>query len=921
MNYAWRIYRRLAQAFPLEFKVAYGAEVLQLGEDAIKDIAKRHGTAGLIRLLADIAIRVPLEYLSELRGDMRYALRALRKSPGFALVGIISMGLSIGLTTNVYSSKWALLFRDLPAAANAKQLAMPEKPVSYYYIEQFREQKNLFAGVAAFQIGVPFNITFQGAGNAKPQRIFGQLVSPDYFSMLGVQPQFGRVFSPDLDKPGDTPPVVISDRFWRNRLNSSPDAVGQTLRLNGQLATIVGITPKDFNGAFSINPAELFVPTTAPPALAPELANDVLHQRNAKEFLALICMAPGVTIDSAEAALDAITRRLDDQDPSLPPRTDKARRVTLLPAGTRVPLPRELRIVLLGFFLLLTGLVMTLACTNLANMLIARGANRRKELAIRLAIGAGRFRLIRQMMAEGILLSLLGGAAGLALAYALIVLTTRFAPRTGIPVETDFSLDWHAALFAFGLALVCGVGFSLAPALQATKADLTPALKEGSALQLPGYRRFGLRNLLMVAQVAASLMLLLITGFLVIGISRDSRVQTKFDPSTMYLLSIDPVRDGYAPEKAQALFEKLPEQLKTAGSTRGIAFAAQAPFTIMDSDEASQMTAEDASNSSRVQQPVIQETVGAGYFALLSEPMLAGREFEERDQRSQTDLRQADASKPSSLPAATPAILNETAAHGFFGNGNALGKRIRNDQHSYEVVGVVRNLKNGIGVSQAVMYLPLTPRDFVRAPADGITIMVRTDADSLAGPTAGSMAGSIAGPISGKDALTGIRNEITLIDPNLNLFHVQTLSEYLDRSRASTRFAVQTYGGIGVFGLVLAAIGLAGITAYSVAQRRKEIAIRTALGASRSQVLRLVLREGTALVGVGTVLGFLGAMAIAKLLSALTNVFVEAFKIGTNDLRLLVGAPLLLAAVTMLACYLPARTSVKIDPLKALRQE
>jgi len=218
---------------------------------------------------------------------------------------------------------------------------------------------------------------------------------------------------------------------------------------------------------------------------------------------------------------------------------------------------------------------------------------------------------------------------------------------------------------------------------------------------------------------------------------------------------------------------------------------------------------------------------------------------------------------------------------------------------------VVGNLKNGIGISQSIIFLPLTPRDFARAPADGITIMVRSD----------------AGPFAETDALGAIRNEIALIDPHLNLFHVQTLSEYLDRSRASTRLAVQTYGGIGVFGLVLAAIGLAGITAYSVAQRRREIAIRTALGASRAQVLRLVLREGTALVGIGTVLGFLGAVAVAKILSALTNVFVEAFRIGTGDLRLLVGAPLLLAAVTMLACYFPARRSVKIDPLKALRQE
>jgi len=614
----------------------------------------------------------------------------------------------------------------------------------------------------------------------------------------------------------------------------------------------------------------------------------------------MMCLAPGVTIDSAEAALDAITRRLDEQDPSLPARTDKGRRVTLLPAGTRVPLPRKLRPVLLGFFLLLTGLVMTLACTNLANMLIARGANRRKELAIRLAIGAGRFRLIRQMMAEGILLSLLGGVAGFAIAYILMVLNSQFSPSTGIPFERDFSLDWRAALFAFGLALLCGIGFSLAPALQATKADLTPALKEGSALQLPGYRRFGLRNLLMVAQVAASLMLLLLTGFLVIGIGKESSVQTKFDPHTMVLLSIDPVRNGYSPEKAKALFEKLPALLKSAAASRSIAFAAQPPFSAADDEnDARQLTAEDAEHSPRVQVPAVEETVGPGYFAALSEPMLAGREFLERDQQIE-----AAGSSPSALPAVLPVVLNETAARGFFGNGNALGKRLRDDQQSYEVVGVVHDLQNGIGILQAIAYLPLTARDFVRTPADGITIMVRSDAGPLAG-----------------DALASIRSEIALIDPNLNLFHVQTLSEFLERSRASTRFAVQTYGGIGVFGLVLAAIGLAGITAYSVAQRRKEIAIRTALGATRAQVLRLVLREGAALVISGTVLGFCGAIAMARILSALTDVFVQAFSVGTGDLRLLIGAPLLLAAVTMLACYLPARRSVRLDPLKALRQE
>jgi macrolide transport system ATP-binding/permease protein len=260
------------------------------------------------------------------------------------------------------------------------------------------------------------------------------------------------------------------------------------------------------------------------------------------------------------------------------------------------------------------------------------------------------------------------------------------------------------------------------------------------------------------------------------------------------------------------------------------------------------------------------------------------------DQRSQ-----ADGSKT------LPVVLNESAARGFFGNASAIGKHVRDDQQSYEVVGVVGDLKNGIGISQSIIYLPLTQRNFARPPADGMTLMVRSDA--------------------GADALSGIRREITSIDPNLNLFNVRTLSDYLEVSRSAERFAVSTYGGIGVFGLVLAAIGLAGVTAYGVAQRGREIGIRMALGARKGQVLRLMLREGSALVGAGTALGFLGAFILAKILSSLTSIFVDALKVGTDDLRLLLGAPLLLAALAMLACYVPARRAAKIDPLKALRQE
>jgi macrolide transport system ATP-binding/permease protein len=635
-----------------------------------------------------------------------------------------------------------------------------------------------------------------------------------------------------------------------------------------------------------LNPAELFVPITVPATLAPELGNDVLHQRNAKEFMALMCLAPGITLNSAEAGLETITRDLDTNDPSAPAQNDKAKRVILLQAGTRVPIPRNLKRVVTGFFVVLMGLIITIACMNLGTMLFARGANRRKELAIRMGVGASRFRLIRQMISEGILLSLLGGVAGFALAYGLSVLNSQLPQPAGAPLAPDISLDWHAALFAFAVAIVCGIGFSLAPALQATTTNVAAALKEGSALQLSGHRRFSLRNLAVVAQVTGSLMLLLITGFLVIGIARGKTVETKFNPKTMVLASIDPARDGYTPEKSQALFEKLPGQLKAVGGVRNVALAAHPPFSIADEDGAIQLTAE---GSTPVQKSVVMENVGAGYFAALNEPMLAGREFEELDERNQGGSK------------ALPAVLNESAASGLFGSGNAIGKRVRDSQQSYDVVGVVRDLKNGSGVIQTILYAPLTRRDLARPPSSGITIIVRSDA--------------------GPNALSGIRSAIASIDPNLNLFDVQTLSEYLQLSRYVMWSAMRTYGGIGLFGLVLSAVGLAGVTAYAVAQRRREIGIRMALGARKGQVLRLVLREGTALITAGTLLGFMGAFTLSKLVSAMTSEFADAFKTGTNDPRLLVGAPLLLAGLAMLACYVPARTATKIEPLKALRQE
>ncbi len=497
------------------------------------------------------------------------------------------------------------------------------------------------------------------------------------------------------------------------------------------------------------------------------------------------------------------------------------------------------------------------------------------------------------MVTEGILLSVLGGAAGFALAYCYRTLSAHVPPPAGSPLPPDFSLDWRAAVFAFVLAVVCGIGFSVLPALQATRTDVAPALKEGSALQLPRYRRLGMRNLAMGAQVAGSLVLMLVTGFLVLGIMRGNSIQTNFDQKTMAFLSVDPVRDGDSPEKAQALFDKLPAQLARSSSLRSFALAAQPPFFNSDEDDF-QLTVDDPHASSPVDRSLAMQTVGAGYFAALNQRTVAGREFEERDQRLETE-----AVSGSKLPT-LPIVLNEKAAHALFPGGGAVGGRLRDDRRGYEVVGVVADTKDAGGMIQPVAYLPLTRRDFARSPG-GIVIIARSD--------------------NAADALSGMHNAIASMDANLTVFNEQTLGEYLERTRAGMRAALRTFGGIGIFGLMLTAIGLAGVTAYSVAQRRKEIGIRMALGATKGKVLRLVLREGAALIAAGSVLGFLGAVALARLLSTLTSAFADAFTVGIDDPRLLIGAPLLLAVLALLACYIPARSAVKIDPLKALRQE
>jgi predicted permease len=858
------MYRRLARAFPQEFQIVYGAEVVQLSEDMIEEIALRHGVLGLLRLVADLAWRVPMEYLSEIRQDLLYAIRILLKSPGMAIAAVLSLGLSIGVPTAGFSEINVILFRALPGAKGPKQLLTTEESTTYQHFERYRDHRELFSGVTAFVEAVPFEF--------EKERVFGHLVSPEYFDVIGVHAM-----------RGDTDGVVISERFWRTRLHSDPDAVGRGVRLNGRMVTIAGVGPKDFLGARPVMAADVYVPVAMRKDFAPELGD------NAKAYNVLMRLQPGVTEKSANAAAETIARQLDDEGFAAD-RNRKGQRVWLQPGGVTVPASREALVIIFVFMGTLMSLILGIACTNLANMLLARAAGRRKEIAIRLAVGASRFRLIRQLLTESVLLALGGGAAGFAFAYWLMSAATKMYRNfpSPMPIDLDVRPDWNVLIFTFALAVIAGVGFGLAPALAATKPDVAPALKEGSSTQLRGYRRFGLRNLLMVYQVAGSLMILIITGFIVLGFSAITKTSAVFDTSNLYLMSVDPVRDGYSPDKTAALFEKLRTRLRSAPAIESAAFAEGPPANVFALGTTTFTIPAAGSEPAKVVNSVAKEIVGANYFATLRVKVAEGREFSARDEEGVQGV-------------AEPALLSEIAAHAMFGTSDPIGRRITWENQTYEVAGVVPDLKGrAFNVDPPpTVFVALSKRAYARPPGAGMTLIVRASA--------------------GADAMNEIRHEIAMIDPNLSLFNVRTMAEFLDQSNLVIRSTSLVYGSIGIFGLILASVGLAGVTAYSVAQRRKEIGIRMALGARRGQMLRLVMKEGAALVTVGSVLGFLGAWAVGRGLAALSPELADT--LGAKQPLLMIGAPLLLGGLAMLACYFPARKSTSVDPLVALRQE
>ena len=813
--------------------------------------------------------------------DLKFAARMLAKSPGFSAVALISLSLGACIATCALSEMNGMVWRDVPAVERPNELVALQSQVSYPDYQRYAAG---FASATAWFAPTPLAVTIGG----RTQRLWGHLVSPSYFSTLGVRP-FRGSFSG----------VVVSYDLRQQ--------MDRTLRIDGRPVTIAGVGPPGFYGASPVlYHADIWIPLDEAEQFVPELAGGALEHRERAILHMTARLPPGVTMERAEASLDTVARRIEE-DAGTPDRNRPGRRVTLVEGGKMFAVRRADKPFFTSFFLLIAGLMVFIPCTNIANMMLARATNRRREIAVRLALGASRARLVRHLLAESVIVTGIAGALGFAGSVWLMAGAANMSMPFGSPIHYDFHADWRVLLSALGLMAFTGLAFGLAPALQATRTDIAPALKEGGTVPVGRHRRFNLRNLLVIAQVAGTLTLLTVIGFESFGIQTTLGIQQGFDPRNLYLLALDPARDGFSSAQAADLLDKVLERVKRLPSVAAAALTASVPVSIADSPI--QILRPGAE---RAVLTVRKHVVGRGYFAATGIAILRGREFRREDE----------------TPGSPTIVVSEAAAREFWPGADPLGRTIEvrdsterpavgmfpsiapnppgvldGGRRVFEVIGVSRDVAEGLLVDapKPALYFPLSAADFRHPPLAGFTLSLR------AAPGAG--------------ALTAVTREIAAIDQRLTPFDGRSMREHIDRFMSPLRIASDTYGAMWGFGLILAAVGLAGVTAYAVTQRRHEIGIRLALGAGKRDVLGLVMKDGIVLIAIGIAVGLLAAAAATRILFALNTTAGRVTATSTSDPAVWLGAPLLLAALALIACYLPARRSLRIDPMAALREE
>ncbi|HEY0321333.1 MAG TPA: ABC transporter permease [Pyrinomonadaceae bacterium] len=813
--------------------------------------------------------------MSNIWRDVRYGVRMLWKSPGFTAIAILSLALGIGANTAIFSLVNTVLLRPLP-------VARPEQLVevygtlhngadytlqSYPNYKEYRDRAgDAFEGMIAYRFA-PISMSHAGAS----ERVWGYLVSGNYFDVLGVRPLMGRGFTPEEDRtPGAFPVAVMSYGCWQRRFGADPNIVGKSVSLNGRSFTIVGVASKDFNGTEIAYAPELFVPMMMAHEIEPD--SDWLESRNSDNIFVVGRLKDGVTTQQAESVLTALTLELAREYPQ----ENEGRGVRLMTPGLFIP---DIRNSVIGFATVLmgvVGLVLLLACVNLANLLLARATERRKEIAIRLAIGARRIIIVRQLLVESVLLSLAGGVCGLLLAAWINDFVASAKLPTDIALVIDLKIDWRVLSFTFLVSVLTGVVFSLLPALQSSSPDLVPALKDEASMG--GFRRSRLRNVLVVAQVSLSLVLLVCAGLIVRSLQAAQSMRPGFNPLNAVALSFDVGLQGYNEERGRLFQKQVLERARALPGVMSAALVTTLPLSLDYSYTTIYIEGQAPVSSSQL--PVaIPNTVSPGYFQTM-EIALRGRDFTEQDDKEETRF----------------IIVNETFARKFFPNQEAIGRRFNFDgpeEPFWEIVGVAADGKyNTLGEEpKPAFYRPL-----LRNYNTSTSLVARNLGDS-------------------QTAIAALRREVQSLDPTLPLYGVKTLTEHMQMPLFPARMAAVVLGSFGLMALVLAAIGIYGVMSYTVAGRIREIGVRMALGARPRDVLRLIVGQGMTLALIGLGLGIVFAFLAAQMLTSLL------YGISSSDPLTYTIVALLLAGVALLACYIPARRATRVDPMIALRYE
>jgi len=818
--------------------------------------------------------------------DIRHGARVLLRSPGFTLVAVLSLALGIGANTTIFTVINAVLLNPLPVRdisrlveldtidtkthvgfARAEKLGM-----SFPNFQDYRRQDEVFSGLAAI---IPIPLTW--SNGVEPRQVNGNLVSANYFDVLGLKPASGRFFFSGEDtKLSGNNVAVISYAFWTNKMGSDPAAVGKDLRLNSMAYTIIGVAPRGFKGTFTFAGAEeIWIPTSMYTQVLSGLFKDFFNDRRFLGTFAVGRLKPGIALGQAEASLRTVATRLEKEYP----KDNAGRSVALTPlADAAVGVNQHDQFALAGVVMMtVVGLVLLIACVNLANLLLARAAKREKEMGLRAALGASRNRLMRQMLTECMMLSLLGGAAGLLLAYAGRGVLWSFRPPFIQQNDIELSLDAHVLLFTFGIAVLTGILFGVAPAIKASVPNLMETLKIGGRGGSIGWGRNNLRSLLVVSEIALSLVALVGAGLFLRSMRDAQKLDPGFESRNLFVMNVDLGALHYDEGRGQQFFRSAIERAAAVPGVQSATIASNAP---LGGGFARTVFPEGQDESTGFRGTLTQlDDVTPGFFDALRIPLLRGRVFTDADRKETTPV----------------AVVNEAMVKRFWPDQDPIGKRFHffGDPTLLQVVGVVRNsVVDTIGEEPVPLaYLPIT-----QAYSPTVTIQMRTSGRP-------------------EPVISGVRAQIQQLDNNLAITGVQTIGEVMDQGLWAPRMGAALLGLFGGLALILAALGVYGVLSYSVNQQTREIGIRMAMGADRRNVLGLVIGQGLKLAAVGLAAGIVIALLLARQLSTLL------FGVKAYDPLTFLSVATILMVVAFFACYIPALRATRVDPLTALRYE